>query len=253
MQKYVVLDTGAILGGRSLLDPESKYLCPEGVVREAKDKRSAEFLDTYDQFWEVRSAEPEAWRLARERAKVTGDESELSDVDLSVVALAVSVALSEELPLRPLKDVELVLRGEACQGSAYNGAVSDSVALKVVSSDRALRNLCVAFGINAETPGGKAYCGGLITWSYQCSSCKTTVSAKPTACLSCGNTKFVRSAMMAAWDGVKRPVPWDEPARDFSGAAGASRGGARGISSRGGASTRGSPTRGSSFRGSNRR
>lgn len=107
MERVTVVDTGAIVRGWSLLSPDEKYCCPEGVLEEVRDKAGRERLERVD----LRTQEPDnaSLALAKNVAVLTGDLSSISRVDLQVIALGISEARRLGIKLRSLKEVEALL------------------------------------------------------------------------------------------------------------------------------------------------
>lgn len=183
----VVLDTGALVRRKSLLDPHTQFVCPSGVYKEVKDRRSIDNLLDYSQFLTEADVSEESLKIANGAAELTGDADQLSQVDLSVIAAAVQSMVTNKLRLRTRNEVTTLLeetRGPALPAPtkmepeavvSSHDTLSDEVptktdllvAVSVISGDIAIRNVCYVLGIPSQNLNGRET-DSLILWDYHC-------------------------------------------------------------------------------------
>lgn len=86
--KYAVVDTNAIIKGMRLEQLEAEAVTIPEVLKEVRDGTSRHVLQTLPFGIDVREPQEEAYDVVRRFARLTGDITVLSVVDMKVVALA---------------------------------------------------------------------------------------------------------------------------------------------------------------------
>ena len=100
-QRYAVVDTNAIIKGMRLEALGAQAVTTSDVLKEVRDSASRHVLETLPFGITVREPEEDALAAVRRFAKLTGDITVLSTVDLKVVALAYSLEKAAHGAARP--------------------------------------------------------------------------------------------------------------------------------------------------------
>ncbi|MDR0778093.1 MAG: nucleic acid-binding protein [Methanomassiliicoccaceae archaeon] len=144
----LVLDTSALFSMEDL--PQEDFVVPEGVVgelRRYKDHR----LDRWGELLRVSECTKGSLAKVREAAAKSGDIGRLSDVDLSVIALALD-----------LKGI-------------------------VLTDDYSIQNVCKIMGIEYR-PVGTEGIKKTEKWNYRCNGCGKWYPEKMNDCPICGSS-----------------------------------------------------------------
>jgi len=143
----LILDTSAFFTMDWI--PEEDFLCPPGVVDELKrydDPR----LALWDDRLKISDFTDESLNKVREEARKTGDLGRLSDVDLSVLALALDM----------------------------NGTI--------LSDDYSIQNVAKSMGIPYRSVGTTGI-GKKFKWHYRCIGCGKWYKERLDDCPICGS------------------------------------------------------------------
>ena len=143
----LILDTSAFFTMDWI--PEEDFLCPPGVVDELKrydDPR----LALWDDRLKISDFTDESLNKVREEARKTGDLGRLSDVDLSVLALALDM----------------------------NGTI--------LSDDYSIQNVAKSMGIPYRSVGTTGI-GKKFKWNYRCIGCGKWYKERLDDCPICGS------------------------------------------------------------------
>lgn len=90
MINNIVLDSNAFFKSNTLVEivkDSSPYTTPD-VMRELKDQKTKDILESFPFKIEVREPSKEAIKFVKNFAILTGDSSTLSDTDIGVIALS---------------------------------------------------------------------------------------------------------------------------------------------------------------------
>lgn len=148
----LILDSSALFSMEDL--PQEEFLCPPGVVNELKrynDKR----LDRWGDLLRTSDCTKGSTDKVKDAARKSGDLGRLSDVDISVLALALDM----------------------------NGTI--------LSDDYSIQNVSSIMGIpfrSVGTPGIKR----TEKWNYQCKGCGKWSKEQSKECLICGSEMISR-------------------------------------------------------------
>ncbi len=159
LEEVYVVDAGVLFTNWTARHPDALLVTTDEVLNEIINRPSRqriEFLLSTDRL-RVEAYDPTAFQKVRHASSKTGDRHVLSDVDVSIIALALT---------RSENDLPTVL----------------------VSTDLALLNTAIALGIKVVDPTGRLK--HHITWKYRCPSCGH-VSERPPPdliCPTCGNS-----------------------------------------------------------------
>jgi UPF0271 protein len=142
-----ILDSSALF---SMEDLPEDHACPPGVVdelRKYKDKR----LDRWGDLLRVSECTKASLDKVKEVARKSGDIGRLSDVDVSVIALAIDL---------------------------------DGV---VLTDDFSIQNVCAIMGID-YSPVGTGGIKRIEKWNYRCVGCGKWFAEKQDDCPVCGSS-----------------------------------------------------------------
>ncbi len=165
MSRIYVLDTGVLVSTWTDRYTDSTFVTTPGIIEEIRNRLSrfrAETLFLLDKMDE-RTPNDEDIRRVESAAKLSGDKSELSQNDVELIALALTVS-------------------------------SEGLDTILVSTDFAVLNTASHLGLKIIDPNKKF--GREITWVMKCPACKFK-SKKPTReieCPICG-TKMRRTSL----------------------------------------------------------
>jgi UPF0271 protein len=144
----LILDTSALFSMEDL--PHDDFVVPEGVIgelRRYKDHR----LDRWEDLLRVSECTKPSLKKVEDAATKSGDIGRLSDVDLSVIALAVDL----------------------------NGIV--------LTDDYSIQNVCKIMGIEYR-PVGTDGIKKIEKWNYRCNGCGKWYKEKMNDCPICGSS-----------------------------------------------------------------
>jgi UPF0271 protein len=144
----LILDTSALFSMEDL--PDDDFVVPEGVINELrryKDHR----LDRWGDLLRVSECKKPSLKKVEDAATKSGDIGRLSDVDISVIALAVDL----------------------------NGIV--------LTDDYSIQNVCKIMGIVYRTVGMDGI-KKIEKWNYRCNGCGKWYKEKMNDCPICGSS-----------------------------------------------------------------
>nr|MDO8083228.1 NOB1 family endonuclease [Candidatus Sigynarchaeum springense] len=162
--KVIILDTTCFLQGVSLSRKDIRVAAPEDVVNEVRSRipklRLEQMLSSGTV--QICGATKDAVIAARQAAGKTGDLPNLSQPDISVIALAME---QKKVGIEPI-----VYTGDY---AVQNVLKSQGIAFKSISND----------GIKA-----------IIKWIYKCDACKASFKAPPDGdvCPECGTDGMIK-------------------------------------------------------------
>jgi UPF0271 protein len=144
----LILDSSALFSMEDL--PSEDIAVPEGVVNELRrynDRR----IDRWGDLLRVSECTETSIKKVKDAARKSGDDGRLSDVDVSVIALAIDL---------------------------------DGI---VLTDDFSIQNVCKIMGIEYVSVGTKGI-KKVEKWNYRCNGCGKWHKEKQNECLICGSS-----------------------------------------------------------------
>ncbi len=140
MVRFYVVDAGVLFSTWPLDQRNARFVTTSDVLNEVVNRPSRQRAETLAALGRLTTDEPEtlSLRTVRDAAMKTGDATVLSQQDIGLVALALT----------------LKQRGED---------------VRLVSTDLAVLNTAEALGIPVEDPSGRYR--GKVVWTYVCPEC----------------------------------------------------------------------------------
>ncbi len=181
----IVLDSSAFFSMDGL--PEEEHVCPPGVIRELQNHEDPR-LALWGDMVHVSDCSRESLQRVEEAAKRTGDDTRLSPVDMTVLALALDV----------------------------NGTIW--------SDDYSIQNVARVLGVEFKPVGMKGI-QKVVKWNYKCTGCGKWYKEKYPDCPICGSPlkgcRRKRSREYAlAPDEVAHPALTEDPHAQLGGRIG---------------------------------
>ncbi len=145
----VVVDTSSFFYG-FLPDSKNDYYTTESVLSEIRGRRMKQSIDLRSEFLRVMNPKEEFLYIVKEKAKETGDDSQLSPTDIDVIALAIQISAT------------------------------------ILTNDLAIQNTSRALGLKYESFKSKNI-RNIVKWKYKCEGCGRIYDEYIEECPHCGN------------------------------------------------------------------
>ena len=204
VNQYFIADTNFFIEGTSKINTPETIYTVESVLNEIRDKKSLNVLKNFELSHKIITKEPseESLSLIREVAEKSGNLNMLSEVDISL--LAVANDFLRMLPEKPKVESKCMF-GEWITPENY-GNVGQDDSLLLCTSDTTMPIICQLVGIPVISPNGSRI-AETKRWLLRCSSCEEeTYDASKEFCPACGAHSLIRYAIVIR-NGVEEELP----------------------------------------------
>lgn len=207
INQYFIADANFFISGTSKINTPQTIYTTGSVLNEIRDKKSVEILKKFEMSHKIVTKEPseESIQIIRDVAEKSGNLNLLSDVDISLLAVANDFLV--KLPQKPKVETKSLI-GEWITPENYGNVNKDDDIL-LCTADSTMQIICQIVGIPVMSPNGDRV-AEVKRWLLRCSSCEEeTYDASKEFCPLCGSHSLIRYAIVIR-DGVEKELPLPE-------------------------------------------